>query len=219
MSAYPRARSAGMAPLPHAWRARQGGASLIVSLLMLAAVLLLGTSAAQIALQGEKASRNDRDRQIAFQAAEAALMDAELDIENSPDPAKSRSKQFSKGSALGFPGDGEEACGSGESNPNLGLCRRAPDGAAPIWLTVDLLDTASSTTSSVPYGKFTGQVFPNGKGSLPGKLPRYVIELMVDNQQAANADKVSYVYRVTAIGFGAKDSAQVVLQTFYRKED
>ena len=55
---------------------RQRGASLIVSLLMLVAVLVLGISAAQIALQGEKASRNDRDRQIAFQAAEAALMDA-----------------------------------------------------------------------------------------------------------------------------------------------
>lgn len=200
---------------------RQRGASLLVSLLMLVAILVLGISAAQIALQGEKASRNDRDRQIAFQAAEAALMDAELDIENSPDATKSRSQQFSKDSASGFPGDGEEACRFGEANINLGLCRRATDGAAPIWQTVDFLDSDSSTTSSVPYGKFTGQAFPTGKGSLPSKLPRYVIELMLYNKEGESADtgKASYFYRVTAVGFGARETTQVVLQTFYRKED
>ena len=66
-------------------RRYQYGATLLVTLLMLVVVLLLGIAAAQIALQGEKSSRNDRDRQIAFQAAEAALLDAEMDIEQSPD--------------------------------------------------------------------------------------------------------------------------------------
>ncbi len=219
MRLHLRASTVRAVPALKMGHARQRGASLIVSLLMLVAVLLLGTSAAQIALQGEKASRNDRDRQIAFQAAEAALLDAELDIENSPDAVKSRSQQFSKNSALGFPGDGEDGCRAGESNINLGLCRHASDGAAPIWLTVDFLDATSSTMHSVPYGKFTGQDFPIGKGSLPGKLPRYVIELMLYTKAGESADMPSYIYRVTAIGFGARDSTQVVLQTFYRKED
>lgn len=191
---------------------------LILSLVMLIAVVLLGISAAQIALQGEKASRNERDRQIAFQAAEAALMDAELDIENSPDAAKSRSRQFSKDSALGFPGDGEEGCNGGATNRNLGLCKRAADGAPPVWQTVDLSDESSSA-HSVPYGRFTGQSFPTGSGSLPARLSRYVIELMVYDKQGESAEKPSYFYRVTAIGFGARDTTQVVLQTFYRKEN
>lgn len=196
----------------------QRGMALIVSLLMLIVVLLLGTSAAQVSLQGEKASRNERDRQIAFQAAEAALMDAELDIENSPDHTKSRSDLFSKDSALGFPGPAEQGCYGGDANRSLGLCRHAPDGAIPVWQTVDFLDD-SSTAKSVQFGKFTGQTFQTGKGSLPARLSRYVIELLVYTKQAESAEKTSYFYRVTAIGFGAHDTTQVVLQTFYRKED
>jgi type IV pilus assembly protein PilX len=186
---------------------------------MLVAVLLLGVSAARLALQNEKASRNDRDRQIAFQAAEAALMDAELDIENSPDAAKSRSHIFSKDSALGFPGEDEAPCRAGAGNLYLGLCGHQSNGATPAWQTVDFLDDGASTMQSVPYGRFTGQVFQTGKGALPIRLPRYVIELVTFNRQGESADRGSYFYRVTAIGFGPRDTAQVVLQTFYRKED
>jgi type IV pilus assembly protein PilX len=203
----------------HGWHVRQHGVALIVSLLMLIALLLLGISAAQIALQGEKASRNERDRQIAFQAAEAALLDAELDIENAPDAQGSRSQRFSKDSALGFPGEGDDVCHNGDANITLGLCRRTLDGTQPIWHVVDFLNNDSSTVNSVPYGKFTGQTFPIGEGSLPRRLPRYVIELMTYNKQGESADRVSYFYRITAIGFGARDTTQVVLQTFYRKED
>lgn len=199
-------------------RRRELGVALVVALLMLAAVLMLGISAAQIALQNEKASRNDRDRQVAFQAAEAALMDAELDIEHSPDAEKSRSHLFSKDSAMGFSGAGTSACGSGASNSSLGLCDRRPVDATPAWLLVDFNDTSPVTMQSVPFGRFTGQVFQTGKGSLSSRPPRYVIELMTYNRQGENADKPSYFYRITAIGYGARDTTQVVLQTFYRKE-
>jgi type IV pilus assembly protein PilX len=195
-------------------RLRQRGASLIISLLMLIAVLLLGMSAAQIALQGEKASRNERDRQIAFQAAEAALMDAEMDIENSP-AQESRSNIFAPDSADGFtPG-----CGAGSGNIHLGLCNRAEEGTTPIWQSIDFLDQ-SEQARSVPYGRFTGQSFQTGKGFLPGRKPRYIIELMAYNLPGAgtSGEDMTYFYRVTAIGFGARDETQVVLQTFYRKD-
>jgi type IV pilus assembly protein PilX len=198
-------------------RGKQQGASLIVALLMLIAVVMLGISAAQIALQGEKASRNDRDRQIAFQAAEAALMDAEMDIEHSPDPVKTRSAIFSRNSADGFSG----GCGAGDANPFLGLCLHAAEGMTPVWLSVDFMNTASTTMRSVPYGKFTGQTFQTGKGSLPGRLPRYIVELMMYNKAGESAELSghSYFYRITAIGFGVRDTTHVVLQSLYRKED
>jgi type IV pilus assembly protein PilX len=195
---------------------RQKGASLIVSLLMLIVVTLIGISGSQIALLSEKASRNDRDRQIAFQAAEAALLDAELDIEHSPDAAKSRSQLFGKDSAQGFPS--EPGCQTGVANIQLGLCQRTAEGSPPIWQTVNFLDDGLASTNSVPYGTFTGQTFATGKGSLPAKLPRYVIELMSYNKQGESAERPSYFYRITAIGFGAHEVTQVVLQTFYRKE-
>jgi type IV pilus assembly protein PilX len=179
-------------------------------------ILLLGLSAMQLALQGEKASRNDRDRQIAFQAAEAALIDAEIDIENSPDVAKSRSKLFGKNKLEGF----IEGCGTGEQNLFLGLCSHAEDGATPVWLTIDFMERTPSTMRSVPYGRFTGKTFAVGDGSLPAAPPRYIVELVVYNKPGENAETAgqSHFYRITAIGFGARDSTRVVLQTFYRKE-
>lgn len=193
----------------------QSGISLVVSLLMLAAVLILGTSAANIALQAEKASRNDRDHQVALQAAEAALADAELDIEESPDTGRSRSSIFAKSKMEGFaPG-----CGAGMANPFLGLCLGAEDGVVPVWQAIDFADD-SSHARTVPYGHFTGMAFQTGHGVLPAKLPRYIIELLPYTRegQGAGANDMSYFYRITAVGFGMRPSTLVVLQTYYRKE-
>ena len=210
----------GACKLTTAHSNRQQGTSLIVVMLMLIVVLSLGISVAQLTLQGEKISRNDRDRQVAFQSAEAGLMDAERDIEHSPDPAKSRSQLFSPNSALGF------VDGCGNSDANLGLCLL--NEASPAWQTVDFMDQTNNARS-VPYGRYTGQILQTGsdspsghtsKGSLPGRLPRYIIELMGDSRPGASAslEERAVIYRVTAIGFGMRDSTQVVLQTIYKKE-
>lgn len=198
-------------------RCAQKGMTLIGTLLILLVVLMLGIAAAQIAVQGEKSSRNDRDHQIAFQAAEAALLDAEMDIEHSPDAAKSRSDLFSNASAMGFPAEAGAACGIGEQNRYLGLCRHSETNTLPIWHTVNFMDEAVSTASSVPYGRFTGQSFSTANGSLPSKRPRYIVELMLYKMPGAGADEQSYLYRITAVGFGARESTQVALQTVYRK--
>lgn len=58
----------------------QQGVTLPVTMLLLLAALTIGASAAQMAMLGEKAARAERDRLIAFQSAEDALMDAERDI-------------------------------------------------------------------------------------------------------------------------------------------
>jgi type IV pilus assembly protein PilX len=206
--------ASGWRPAHRLVRRRQHGASLIIALVMLVAVLMLGISSTQIALQGEKASRNERDRVIAFQAAEAGLMDAELDIEKSAS-SNSRSAIFSPASKEGF----TEGCGAGTDNIYLGLCARAENGTPPVWQTVDFLDESDSART-VPYGYFTGQTFDIGNGPLPNRPPRYIIELMAYNRagEAAGPEEMTYLYRVTAIGFGTRAATQVVLQTFYRKD-
>lgn len=194
---------------------RQNGASLVVSLLMLVAVLILSTSAANIAMQTEKASRNDRDRQVAFLAAEAALMDAELDIEGAPNTDRSRSDLFAKNKAEGFvPG-----CGAGIDNPFLGLCLDR-ENTEPAWLAVDFSNEADDVRT-VPYGRFTGMAFQTGSGTLPAKPPRYIIEVLPDTRagRGADQDDMAYLYRVTAAGFGMRPTTMVVLQTYYSKED
>lgn len=186
---------------------RSRGAVLLTALFVLLAILIIGVSAAHTAQNAEKSARNERDRHIAFEAAEAGLIDAERDIEAVAAPASARAALFSGGSALGF----AEGCGRGPEN--LGLC--VYDPAAPAWQSADLAAGGGATT---PFGRFTGAVLPTGGGALPARAPRYVIELMPLARAGEDAgQRASNVYRITAIGFGVRDSTNVVLQSFYRK--
>ncbi len=58
----------------------QRGAALIVSLILLLVMTLLGATAMQGTVLEEKMAGNFRDMNLAFQAAEVALRDAESDI-------------------------------------------------------------------------------------------------------------------------------------------
>jgi type IV pilus assembly protein PilX len=194
---------------------RQDGATLIAVLLILLVVLLFGAASAQMALQGERMERNERDRRIAFEAAEAALVDAEMDIDASEGNA-TRSTLFSRYSAIGFPVEAG-ACASGAGNRYLGMCRPAADGATAVWRSVDFEDTAEATVRTVAYGQFTGQRFPLGAGMLPARSPRYIIELLPDRREGDAAERNAYVYRITAVGYGANQNTQVALQAIYRK--
>ncbi|UUZ49829.1 hypothetical protein LP420_06640 [Massilia sp. B-10] len=90
------------------------------------AMMILAVSAMRAALHGERSARAERDRMIALQAAEAALIDAERDIEGARRPAAARTALFAPGAAASF----EEGCGAGPGNPALGLCARTACAAA-----------------------------------------------------------------------------------------
>lgn len=195
----------------------QFGAALIAMLVMLLLVLMLGIAAAQIAVQAEKLSRNERDRHIAFSAAEAALLDAEMDIQHSVAADKSRSHLFSADSTLGFPEESEHACASQGSNLYLGLCRSVDSSNKPAWTAINFSDETDAGMHTVPYGRFTGNSFPSGFASMSAKPPRYAIELIADRSVSDLTGTPAYFYRITAIGFGAHEATQVVLQAVYRK--
>ena len=194
----------------------QVGATLVTTLLMLIVVLMLGAASAQMALQGEKSSRNDRDHQIAFQAAEAALIDAEMDIEQSPDPVRSRSHVFSVTALQDLDEGAEGHCGTGESNTLLGVCRQLVFASTPAWPRIDFFASGAAMVA-VPYGHFTGQSFQTGVGVMPVLAPRYIIEYMPYRPPGRSAEQLEYVYRITAVGFGVRETTQVALQSFYRK--
>lgn len=193
--------------------APQRGAALLVTMCVVLALMMLGASGARTALQAEKAARGERDRSIALQAAEAALIDAERDIEGGADPASLRAAMFSPGVSDTFP----DGCGSGSGNPALGLCKRRPASAAPAWQTV-ALDAPGDAVPAVDYGTFTGAAMPLGKASLPARAPRYIIEPLVLVRAGDSAsNRPPEFFRITAIGFGARAGTQVVLQSFYLK--
>ncbi len=223
--------------LPMHNQRRQRGISLVVVLLILVVVSILGVGGAQIALMAERGSRNDRDMQVAWQAAEAALVDAELDLTtpssggSSParggvfgmifagtPPKMVQAEKVDISNFVAACGDKTAVNGAGQSTS--GLCALpALVNAKPSWLTVDFTATGNAART-VEFGTFTGRSFAAGaQGAQPVRAPRYVIEAIQD-QGAASRDKtapeVNYVYRVTGMGFGPREDIQAVLQMIYR---
>lgn len=194
----------------------QRGVSLVIVLMILVIVSILGVSGIQISLLGERSARNDRDAQIAWQAGESALLDAEFDIEGQP--AASSAKR----NGIFAPGKtdiAKFATGCGTSGQSRGLCALNL-GEKPAWLTVDFTATGNSAPTT-PFGTFTGRTFPSGaKGMQPTKPPRYVIEAIPDPETVRTANpgdaQSKYIYRITAMGFGPNAETQAVLQTLYR---
>lgn len=106
----------------------QRGTALVVSLVLLILVMLLGVSAAQLSLQGEKAARGERDRDVAFLMAEDAVKKAERDVE-----------------ASGLPF--AEDCGAGRYE-------RAAHGQTPVWRKVDLSSSACAVSAGPDVSPF-----------------------------------------------------------------
>lgn len=214
---------------PQACTGRQCGVTLLVTMLILIAVMLVGASAARMALQGEQAARAGRDRQVAFQAAEDALMDGEREVARTVTGGadsgaggagvgaelwSARSALFGVETGMGF----IDGCGTGPVN--VGLCARAGSGAVPAWQAVDLSGAEDGGSHTVQYGDFSGAAMQTGNGFLPFRRPRYLIERVPCHQPGDEVGAPGGAcYRVTAIGFGARPQTEVVLQTVYRKAD
>lgn len=187
---------------------RQRGFSLITTLILLMVVSGLGIAASQMVLMSERTSRFDRDAQIAFQAAEAALVDAEIDIQGPNTSADQRMGKFEPKSKVNF----SAGCGTGEFR---GLCAPAEAGQKPVWYQVDFTDE-SANAKTVQFGDFTGRKFAVGAtGIRPEIKPRYIVEVIPNPTPAASPADV--LYRITAMGFGPRKKTQIVLQVVFRK--
>jgi type IV pilus assembly protein PilX len=182
--------------------ARERGLALVCALMLMLAAMVIGVAVARGASVLLASAHNERDRDVAQAAAEAALRDAEHDIAGAAGAPPDRAAHFGPAGSAAF----AEGCGRGADD--LGLCRaRSP----PAWQTLDLAD--ADNPALVPYGQFTGAVLGVGRGLLPARLPAYVIERIAP--PGATAAQGSF-YRITAIGFGSRPSTRVVLQSLYR---
>ena len=231
--------------------ARERGFSLIVSLMMLIVIIILGVSGSQMAINEERGARNERDRQLAFQAAEAALKDAEYEILNVASPACAAPGQTTRGrgragtytcfnsvNAIGFTSTSSSAC---SQPPNAGLCDYS--ATSPAWQRarsdpshIDFLADAKGTgaMSTVKYGQYTSRVYGSqqslSSSTTPLSVypPRYIIERVRQNTSVdtltgagsgSDSSDGAYMFRVTAMGFGANVNTQVVLQTVVATKD
>ena len=180
---------------------------MVTAVLFLLVLTILGLSSMSTTILQEKMTGFYRDRQIAFEAAEAALRDGEIDA---------LSARVSGGT--GF----VAGCGSTTSGTaaDAGLCTPEIDGS-PIWVDFET-DTTKKTgwidgddeNHSVRYGQFSGATpLPTDAVAKP---PRYIIEAirLPEQQLKLNAPKTyKYAYRITAVGFGRRVTTRVVLQS------
>lgn len=202
---------------------RQTGSSLIIVLIMLTVIMVIGLVSSRLSLFGERAARNDRDRQIAFQSAEAALLDAELDIMGPNTASGQRVCVFDSKRPAEF----VEGCGT---LAKTGMCLNtaSPGNAWSSVLSLYSSETGDSATNAtnktIQYGQFTGKALPNGTtGNLTVRLPRYTIEAVryagtgATNDNVGSSATPEYAFLVTAMGFGTRVETQVLLQALIYK--
>jgi type IV pilus assembly protein PilX len=178
-------------------RASQRGAALVTMLFLMLALCMMSLSATRAALANARSARYERDRQVAHAAAEAALLDAERDIDGAAGPSSPRTAIFTALDADAFT---ERCTGRAEKT---GLCKTTAGSAAPAWQAADLAGEAA-----VAYGSFTNRSLPLGAGTLPAAAPRYLVELLPGPAP---------LFRITALGVGADPATVVVLQSHYRR--
>lgn len=188
-------------------RGRQSGIALFMVLVGLIVLTLLGASNLQNALLADRAARLADDRAMAMQAAEAALRDAERDLEGRRAdgapcvagtagcrPAGERPLAGAAGAGLAnfTPG-----CGSSLSK---GQCLRAESD----WYPQPPWRDAALAARAVRYGEYTASP------PLPA-LPRQPTYFVEGFRRAS-----SYVFRITASAEGALPGTRIVLQSVYQ---
>ena len=189
---------------------RSRGVALIFVLIMMTIATSIALISARITLSDQRSARNDGDRQIAFQSAEMALNDAELDI---MDPTTDRGCSF--GTTKLLAGEGCSASITGR-----GVCgAKASLGDKPIYKDVNWEETSSSRVY-VNYGEFTNRdgALQVGTIGAPSQAPKYIVlQTTLPVTVLYSGGKLQYdtstAYRVYALGYGASKDTQVMLES------
>lgn len=179
---------------------RQRGAILVVVLMFLVLLTIISVSSISGVTLEEKMAGNLREQNTAFQAAESALRDAEIDLETGIGGTGNRDPMTIAAHFAAAPG-----CGGAFTN---GACRNA-DHMAQI-VTASSWDWTSAT-KTVAYATYTGADALSGVF----RQPRYVIEYLPQMDDATTTPATRH-FRVSARGWGANQNSVVTLQTVYR---
>lgn len=210
------------------------GVALPLVLVFLLVITILGTLGIRHATTSEVLSRNQLDYEVARQAAEAALRDAERDLllpagSIMPNALCPRNDDRPLTSALRAP-NFDTSCPRGQCRYDLSYYDSSNYATVtnpePWWPTINgkngrwegnpagpastkPSDAAGPNTNctfegSVPLGTFTGVTRLAGVARQPEYLTEYLVR---------GDDKIM---RITARGFGADINTEVVMQTYFR---
>jgi len=180
----------------------QRGAALVISLLILLVMTVLGVAAMGTTTLQERMANNNRQQQVAFQAAEAALRTAENWLATNITSIPSLTANFNSTAPI----SGHYA----ERAPVTGVATYPRPGAFSIyddndWLTAgNAVEVATVTTVT--------------------QNPRYIIEYVgrvgppPTDYSGKKPDTRQYGFRITAVGWGegATPNSRYLVQSSYR---
>jgi type IV pilus assembly protein PilX len=171
---------------------RQPGISLVVVLLFLLIMTVLGITAVRTSNLEEKMSGNERDRELAFEAAEATLRDAERDI----------ALNITASAAFANP------CANG-------LCTPPVAGVSAVD-SVNWMGAAPKV-----YGTGSGAAaYPVALARAPRYVIELMPDMPAPAGESLNQRSTvsgGTPFRITATAWGRKQSTQVQLQVVYVK--
>lgn len=180
--------------IPRHQARHERGAVLLTGLVFLVVLTLLGVSTMSINALEERMAGNTRDLNIAFQAAESGLRDAELDILKNISPSS------------GF----DATCANGLCMP--------PSSSTSLAQNIDWND-ASITRQ---YGAHTGAVALKLVSSQPRYIIELLSTLPASpGQSIATGIKPAssgVAYRISSLGVGGRAESRVILQSLFIKK-
>jgi len=214
-----------MKPLIHS--PKQAGAALITSLIFLTVLTLLGMSTLGTALLESRMAGNARDRNLAFQAAEAGLRDAELYIRDSgriigkivmEDPGDAIKDYTGQAGKYGLFYNGATMDVNGTDWNGIDKEKKSQ----ARWQIESGWDNAFQYYQEAAFknkekGLKSGTVLavnPGYQAELPTAFPmvvhqpEYLIEPFHKNSD--------YYYRITVRGYGMRSGTRVMLQEVYK---
>lgn len=181
-------------PIVHACRSDQRGAALLTGLIFLVVLTLITLSAIKATSLEERMAGNARDQDVAFQAAEAAIRDAMVNVLPT---LSSMTDQFVAGCANG-------------------LCLN--NTTTPIWTTI----TNNNEWTSAKTRAYAGTPLKMDSTTPLTTQPRFIVELMPQGSISGFSGSTGKgltsgsnvtPYRVTARGWGVTPQTQVMVQS------
>ena len=207
--------------------ARQAGVSLVVSMIFILILAFLGLAAMRNSTLQERMANNMRDRNVALQAAELVLRDAERDLSS----FKADGVTFCAGGASGCRPAGERPklaiyradywswtssfLAYWTATCNHGQCYVDPDdttATVPVWndTVADWTEAQTGNTlKTVKYGTYTGAT----PLTMVPVQPRYMIEAIADKDPHGLRGTNRVIFRITARAVGQNPNTVVILQS------
>lgn len=206
---------------------KQHGIVLVTTLMFLVVLTILVLAMMRTSLLEERMAGYSRDWNLAFQAAESALRAGEREVKDG----------ILIVGQTGFATGCSTAATSGGKGPGLcmpNLCTdsniaNASFDCKPVWWDLQRHPTAgkrdagwisgtSASTKARPYN------YTNSSNQILGVAaqPLYIVEALTTPdgsslKASSGAPAQKFLYRVTAVGFGANANTRVTLQGTYRQ--